>query len=395
MLNVLENTKSQTDGKGLGKILSKFSLKNIKSKKWSKPVAEALSVTSSIAEGAGALGVPFAGLVGLALKMGAGVLKTDKVEEVKTFIETHYEEISQDVAQIQEGIEELKDLVRSSFELLADSCYRDGMMSIEAAFDTFMDVTNLGFQEKIMEFRSHKFELEKEYRHFLNPAKVEEYLSIVFKQRGIVACVDMFDYVITVEAKFLQMFVLFHIYCNNMEGVINQFNLFNRHFMDISRRFTKLVSTEDKITEYKYNTHTYKEVTALSIACITNKPGEVLKLVRRCRANLEHKVSRVNRHKGRRDLTGVGCLLLAAENGNVEVCRVLVSELGCSPNTTADNGFTAVFSAAQFGHLGVVQLLAELGADLHKGAGLATPYFVAVEYGHTQVATFLKNMGCV
>ena len=47
---------------------------------------------------------------------------------------------------MQEGIEELKDLVKGSFELLADSCYRDGMMSIEAAFDTFMDVTTHGFQ---------------------------------------------------------------------------------------------------------------------------------------------------------------------------------------------------------------------------------------------------------
>ena len=55
--------------------------------------------------------------------------------------------------QIQEGIEDLRDLVRCSFDLLADSCYRDGMMSIEAAFDTFMDVTNPGFEEKIIEFR--------------------------------------------------------------------------------------------------------------------------------------------------------------------------------------------------------------------------------------------------
>ena len=71
-MNIIEEAKLENDGKGLVKILSKFSLKNIRSKKWSKPVAEALSLTSSIAEGAGALGVPFAGLVGLALKMGGG-----------------------------------------------------------------------------------------------------------------------------------------------------------------------------------------------------------------------------------------------------------------------------------------------------------------------------------
>ena len=86
--------------------------------------------------------------MGLALKMRAGVPKIDKVEVVKSFVETYYEEISQNVAERQDDREELKVLVRSSFELLADSCYRDGMMSIEADFDTFMDVTML--KEKII-----------------------------------------------------------------------------------------------------------------------------------------------------------------------------------------------------------------------------------------------------
>ena len=84
----------------------------------------------------------------------------------------------------------MRDLVGSSFELLADTSYRDGIMSIEAAYDTFMHVSDLEvrfdelnanndntgvmqeFKEKISDFRSHKFELEKEYRLFLNPTKV-------------------------------------------------------------------------------------------------------------------------------------------------------------------------------------------------------------------------------
>ena len=106
----------------------------------------------------------------------------------------------------------------------------------------------------------------------------------------------MLDYVLTVEAKFLQMFILFHIYCNNMEGVISQFNLFNRHFMELSRRFQKVLKIEDSKSEYKYGSRTYKHATALSIGCLNNNPDEVYKLVIRCGANINHKAARENRH---------------------------------------------------------------------------------------------------
>ena len=390
MINIVEDGDIEKRVDKTENFLSKFSLKNIRSKKWSKPVAETLSVTSSIARGAGDLGVPFAGLVGLALKMGAKVFKVDDVEEVTNFIGENYDKIACNIMNIQEGIEELKTLCQSSFELLADSCYKEGMLSIEAAFETFMDPSQ-DIDEKIAEFRSHKFELEKEYRHFLNPSKVEEYLIIIERHRGKLACVDMFDYIFTVEAKFLQMFVLFYIFCNNREGVISQFNLFNRHFMDLSKKFKKLLKIEETSPEYKLSCHTYKKVTALGAACIDNRQEDVMKLITRCGANINCKTSRVNRHKGRSDITGLTLLMLAAENGHEDLCQQLVEKFGCCIDESADNGFTPVFTAAQFGHLAVVQVLVELGADIGKGAGLATPYTVAKEYGHIEVAKFIKK----
>ena len=83
--------------------------------------------------------------------------------------------------------------------------------------------------------------------------------------------------------------------------------------------------------------------------------------------------------------------MLAAENGHEEMCRMLVEKFGCCINESADNGFTPLFTAAQFGHLAVVQVLVELGADIEKGAGFATPYTVAKEYGHIEVAKFIKK----
>ena len=74
--------------------------------------------------------------------------------------------------------------------------------------------------------------------------------------QGMMACIHLHDYVLTVEAKYLQvfrqsrtfsispssitssqpscscclpqMFLIFHIYTDNIEGVVDQFDLFNR-----------------------------------------------------------------------------------------------------------------------------------------------------------------------
>ena len=118
--------------------------------------------------------------------------------------------------------------------------------------------------------------------------------------------------------------------------------------------------------ECKYGRHTYKQVTVLAIACLNNQAEEVENLVARCGANPNHNCSRANRHRRRPDLTGMTPLLIAAENGHVRVCRMLVEHHGCCPNTAANNGFTPVFTASQFGHLEVVKLLAELVADLEN-----------------------------
>ena len=77
-----------------------------------------------------------------------------------------------------------------------------------------------------------------------------------FVRQGMMACIHLHDYVLTVEAKYLQvfrqswtfsispssitssqpscscclpqMFLIFHIYTDNIEGVVDQFDLFNR-----------------------------------------------------------------------------------------------------------------------------------------------------------------------
>ena len=74
----------------------------------------------------------------------------------------------------------------------------------------------------------------------------------------------------------------------------------------------------------------------------------------------------LSRHQGRADLTGLSLLFVSAEAGSDEVCRVLLENLGLSPDLPADNGFTPVFTAAQFGQSRILTVLAQFGADFKR-----------------------------
>ena len=52
---------------------------------------------------------------------------------------------------------------------------------------------------KIAEFKSHKFELEKEYRHHMSLPIISEYLEFVFKEKGLKSAIQLFDFIITVQ----------------------------------------------------------------------------------------------------------------------------------------------------------------------------------------------------
>ena len=90
----------------------------------------------------------------------------------------------------------------------------------------------------------------------------------------------------------------------------------------------------------------------------------VLVVVVYCRSDLV-KLS-ISRHPGRPDVTGLSLVFVAAEAGAEEVCRLLLSKFRLSADQPADNGFTPVFTAAQFGQNKTLAVLAEFGADFTR-----------------------------
>ena len=41
--------------------------------------------------------------------------------------------------------------------------------------------------------------MEKDYRHHLNPSKVEEYLAVVYKHQGVQAAISLWDFISLVQ----------------------------------------------------------------------------------------------------------------------------------------------------------------------------------------------------
>ena len=82
-----------------------------------------------------------------------------------------------------------------------------------------------------------------------------------------------------------------------------------------------------------------------------------------------------------------------SRKGHVEVVRLL-AELGANVETPDNDGATPAYIAAQKGHVEVVRVLAELGANVETPANNgATPAFIAAQHGHVDVVRLLAELG--
>ena len=94
------------------------------------------------------------------------------------------------------------------------------------------------------------------------------------------------------------------------------------------------------------------------------------------------------------DASGVTALHSAAENGHLDVVRMLL-EAGSEVDAARPDGFTALLVAAQHGHLEVARALLDAGADLNArdqyGGGAL---LLAAMSAHLDVVRTLLEAGC-
>ena len=83
---------------------------------------------------------------------------------------------------------------------------------------------------------------------------------------------------------------------------------------------------------------------------------------------------------------------MACQMGHLDVVRLLIEEGADKGHVDDDTGATCVFIATHNGHIDVVRLLIEKGADQHRATHSGvTPLAVASAKGHLEMARVLDG----
>ena len=285
------------------------SLDKIRSSEWSAPAAAAMNVTGNIVQGLGTF-VPGIGMLGGALKMGANILnpqpklsdlrKTEKslrldleklrhrsvspiaidalskdlegvqssienfnnnqteiVEDfkrIKLDINDQFKIISGEMKSLESDVKELKDIVTATFELIVDQRYKDGIESIEAAYQTFLDGAN-NLKDTLTSFEYYIVELQTNFNQHLKPEKIEEYLRIIKNHYGPEMCHQMFNYILVVKSKYLQIMTIYYIHKKDVDRITCNYERFNEHYFELQERMNKVLSEESKIPVELHNSY--------------------------------------------------------------------------------------------------------------------------------------------
>ena len=89
-------------------------------------------------------------------------------------------------------------------------------------------------------------------------------------------------------------------------------------------------------------------------------------------------------------------LIMASKDGNIEKIRELINKKCNLDVRDANNGHTALIWASKRGHLNIVKLLLEAGADVNELTNIGmTALMWAKIFGHKEIEILLTDAGAI
>ena len=154
-------------------------------------------------------------------------------------VQTSFSSISDDMIQINNDLAETMDLMHKTYEIVLDQRYKQGIECIEDAHNNLM-LGSHNLKDTLPLLENFMFELQTTAIGALKPAKVEKYLMALLKFQGADTAKIVFNYVIVVKAKYLQLVSVFYIHKKDMVRIEREFQIFNTDFQKLQEVYLKL-----------------------------------------------------------------------------------------------------------------------------------------------------------
>ena len=211
----------------------------------------AMSRTADIIEAAGmiceSLGtvVPFVGIVGGALKMGAGFMgmksKNEEIsmEDLQTELQDSFSEVNNDIKEINQELGCMKNLVTGTYEIAVNLEFKQDIEMVESSFRTFLKGSH-DMQGVMEELKAYIYELNTKADQSLDPAKLQNYLHILKGFRGNETAKIAFNYCLIVKAKYLSLVTAYYLFQMDDERVENEYVEFNDHLGELISFYAEL-----------------------------------------------------------------------------------------------------------------------------------------------------------
>jgi len=373
---------------------------------WMDTLSSCLEGVGAVASIASAVGVPFAGMVEKACNLGGKVLGSAKTlsglmggagqaggqanyasigyvpqgglqqqaavdnekefEKMNDVLTAGFAEMSDHFRSTKGELDEIKTIAAGSFEMIKEMHYLDGIENIDSAHAVFFSNTK-DMERKITQFESHRFELEKQYMQHLNPMKITRFLNMLKDEgeEGPEKALAMYNYVMTVEAKYLQMMCVCHINNEDMESLAAQYELFSSHY----EKLTKAMVTVLKLDEL-VNTKNMRSVTKLQQMVMKQDQMGVKNMAPFLTKEIINRAACGRMKDDDLAETHISAVWLASEQGDTAMLSTLM-KFGCDVNAVAVDSQGTPLSclqvAASNGHLEAVNMLLESGARVNFG----------------------------
>jgi len=156
-------------------------------------------------------------------------------EEILVKLEDQIEDTRHDLRNIKTSIDE-------TLLLVTDQKYKDGLETIDSAYEVFIQESESG---QFKEFEHYSFHLKTMAKKYLSLAQVTEYLTIVFGKGGQDRVQNVMDNILVARAKVVLIFVYYNMMKQEKEKV-------KEYFHSFTKDYEQYVDMFEKVTGFQY-----------------------------------------------------------------------------------------------------------------------------------------------